>query len=94
MNNEPIETFDEDSEPAITERKIYTQTNEPEVESLHGKCTRGKLILQSDFQRHFVWDIKKSSRLIESTILDIPLPVIYLSEEKDGKEVVIDGHSD
>ena len=59
--------------------------------SLYGKYKRGRLILQSDFQRHFVWEPKKSSRLIESALLDIPLPVIYLSEEKDGKEVVIDG---
>ncbi len=91
MNNESKAISEEDNEPAITERKIYTQTNEPEVKSLHEKCMKGKLILQSDFQRHFVWDIKKSSRLIESALVDIPLPVIYLSEEQDGKEVVIDG---
>ena len=47
--------------------------------------------MQPDFQRYFVWDTKKSSRLIESALLDIPLPVIYLSEEKDGREYVIDG---
>lgn len=49
------------------------------------------MVIQPDFQRHFVWDTTKSSRLIESTFLDIPIPVIYLSEEKDGKEYVIDG---
>lgn len=91
MNNDSEENLEEDSEPAIEARKIYTSTGEPEVESLHGKQKRGKLILQSDFQRHFVWDNKKSSRLIESALLEIPLPVIYLSEEKDGKEIVIDG---
>ena len=91
MNNEPRETLEDDGEPAITERKIYTTTGDPEVASLYGKYKRGRLILQSDFQRHFVWEPKKSSRLIESALLDIPLPVIYLSEEKDGKEVVIDG---
>ncbi len=91
MNSESEENLEEDSEPAIEARKIYTSTGEPEIESLHGKYKRGKLILQSDFQRHFVWDNKKSSRLIESALLDIPLPVIYLSEEKDGKEIVIDG---
>ena len=91
MNNEPEEVFDEESEPGIEERKIYTTTGDPEVESLYGKYKRGKLILQSDFQRYFVWDAKKSSRLIESALVDIPLPVIYLSEENDGKEIVIDG---
>lgn len=71
--------------------KIYTDKGDPEIESLHGRYKRGKLILQPDFQRHFVWDSSKSSRLIESALLDIPLPVIYLSEEKDGREYVIDG---
>lgn len=91
MKNDPEENPEEENDPGIEARKIYTATGDPEVESLYGKYKRGKLILQSDFQRHFVWDTKKSSRLIESAFLDIPLPVIYLSEEMDGKEVVIDG---
>jgi hypothetical protein len=82
---------DENVDDTIDERKIYTDKGDPEVESLYGKYKRGKLILQPDFQRHFVWDPAKSSRLIESALLDIPLPVIYLSTEKDGNEYVIDG---
>lgn len=85
------EQQDEEIEASIEERKIYTEIGDPEVESLHGKKQRGKLILQPEFQRHFVWDSIKSSRLIESVLLDIPLPVIYLSQEKDNKEYVIDG---
>jgi hypothetical protein len=72
-------------------RKIFTDKGDPEVDSLYKKWTKGKLILQPEFQRHFVWDVSKSSRLIESSLLDIPLPVIYLSEEDDGREYVIDG---
>jgi len=74
-----------------TKRRVYTDQGDPEIESLYGKYKRGKLVIQPDFQRRFVWDAKKSSRLIESALLDIPLPVIYLFEEKDGKEYVIDG---
>lgn len=72
-------------------RKIYTDQGDPEIESLYNKYKRGRLIIQPDFQRQFVWDRKKSSRLIESALLDIPLPVIYLSQDNDGKEYVIDG---
>jgi len=71
--------------------KIYTEQGDPEIESLYNKWKRGKLIIQPDFQRQFVWDSKKSSRLIESALLDIPLPVVYISQEKDGNEYVIDG---
>lgn len=83
--------LEEEIEAIPEERKIYTDKGDPEIESLYGKYKRGKLVLQPDFQRYFVWDTAKSSRLIESALLDIPLPVIYLSEEKDGKEYVIDG---
>jgi uncharacterized protein with ParB-like and HNH nuclease domain len=85
------EQLEEETEAVVDERKIYTDIGDPEVDSLYGKYKRGKLILQPEFQRHFVWDPVKSSRLIESVLLDIPLPVIYLSQEKDGREYIIDG---
>ena len=71
--------------------RISTASGDPEIESLYNKQKRGKLILQPDFQRQYVWDSIKASKLIESALLSIPLPIIYLSEEKDGKEYVIDG---
>lgn len=88
---QPLEEEIGQVETTPERRQIYTDKGDPEIDSLYGKFKRGKLILQPDFQRHFVWDIKKSSRLIESALLEIPLPIIYLSEEKDGKEHVIDG---
>lgn len=76
---------------AAEERKVFTDQGDPEIDSLHRKYKRGALVLQPDFQRGYVWDPKKASRLIESILLDIPLPVIYLSQGKDDKEYVIDG---
>lgn len=71
--------------------KIYTEQGDPEIDGLYHRWKRGKLDVQPDFQRYFVWDITKSSRLLESALLDIPLPVVYLTEEPDGKIYVIDG---
>lgn len=48
-------------------------------------------IMDPDFQRDFVWEIGRQSKLIESAILRIPLPVFYLAETRDGKIVVVDG---
>lgn len=48
-------------------------------------------ILDPDFQRDFVWDEVKQSKLIESVLMRIPLPVFYLAEREDGKIVVVDG---
>jgi hypothetical protein len=72
-------------------RKIYTEQGDPEIDSLHKRFLRGRLNVKPEFQRQFVWDKVKSSRLIESALLDIPIPIVYLAEEKDGKENVIDG---
>lgn len=88
---QPLEDEVQSMELPPAGRKIYTDKGDPEVESLYGKWKRGKLDIQPEFQRHFVWDAKKSSGLIESALLEIPLPVIYLSEEMGGKEIVIDG---
>ncbi|GHU78595.1 hypothetical protein FACS1894145_0930 [Bacteroidia bacterium] len=51
----------------------------------------GSLELTPDFQRHLVWDQRQRSRLIESILLKIPLPVFYFSEDTEGKLTVIDG---
>ncbi len=52
----------------------------------------GDLDLSPDFQRQFVWlDITRKSRLIESLLLRIPLPVFYLAQDDDGRFRVVDG---
>lgn len=85
------EQADEEETIISQDRKIFTLQTDAQVEALHGKWKRGKLDIQPDFQRHMVWDNVKCSRLIESALLGIPLPIVYLSEDKDGKESVIDG---
>ena len=55
--------------------------------------TRSEMIdLQPDFQRRWgVWDAKRQSRLIESLLLRIPLPVLYAAEDDDERWEVVDG---
>jgi len=47
--------------------------------------------LNPDFQRNLVWDHIQKSRLIESILLRIPLPMFYFAEDEDGKLTVVDG---
>jgi len=50
------------------------------------------LDLSPDFQRNFVWvDPTQKSRLIESILLRIPLPVFYLAQDDKGILHVVDG---
>lgn len=82
---------DEVSQHDDKERKIFPEKKDPEIDSLYKKYKRGQLLIQPDFQRRYVWDHVKASRLVESTLLNVPIPIVYLSEEPDGRETVIDG---
>lgn len=72
-------------------RRVKTHTIDPPIETLQGWVARGKLITQPDFQRYFVWNNTKASRLIESLLLDIPIPVVYVAEEANKTFSVVDG---
>jgi rubredoxin len=90
---EEADKDDEDEEPAVSpyERSIYKDQSEPDVSSLKKKYDRGTLNPQPSFQRYQVWTKKKNSRLLESILLDLPLPILYFAEQKEGPTVVIDG---
>lgn len=47
--------------------------------------------LRPEFQRHFVWNQTRQSRLIESLLLRIPLPAFYLDATLDDTWLVVDG---
>ena len=52
---------------------------------------QGRYVMDPDFQRDFIWAEDKQSKLIESVIMRIPLPVFYLAEDEEGRMVVVDG---
>ncbi|UTD25891.1 DUF262 domain-containing protein [Bradyrhizobium sp. WD16] len=47
--------------------------------------------LQPGFQRRERWSIEKQSALVESFLLNVPVPPVYLAEESDGTYTAIDG---
>lgn len=56
-----------------------------------GKKVGGQLVIPP-FQRNYVWDVVKASRLIESFLLGLPVPGVFLyKEKKTNKLQVIDG---
>ena len=52
---------------------------------------QGNYIMDPDFQRDFIWQEDKQSKLIESVLMRVPLPVFYLAEDDQGRMVVVDG---
>lgn len=51
----------------------------------------GDLVTSPEFQRNFIWDRKVCSQFIESVILNIPIPPIYLKKSNDGFYYIVDG---
>lgn len=72
-------------------RNLITQAYDKSVSDIVRMIADKDLVLDPDYQRNYVWDNKKASKLVESIILNVPIPVIYVSEEKDSSWSVIDG---
>lgn len=51
----------------------------------------GELHIRPEFQRFFRWTARQKSRLVESLLLGIPLPSIFVSQTSDGKWELVDG---
>lgn len=57
----------------------------------YDKHPKPLLVLDPDFQREEVWDPKQRSELIESILMGIPLPLIYVKEDNNGVYIIVDG---
>ena len=86
MTNEQI-----NEKYAKGEVRIVTEQARYPLETIRGLINGGKYILRPDFQRRHRWDIVKQSRLIESFIINIPIPPIFLYEREFSVYEVMDG---
>lgn len=65
------------------ERTVKTQTIEYDLETLVKKIRKGLIKIDPVYQRNHRWGNATSSKLIESLVLNIPIPLIYLSQDVD-----------
>nr|VFJ47760.1 MAG: Protein of unknown function DUF262 [Candidatus Kentron sp. FW]VFJ62294.1 MAG: Protein of unknown function DUF262 [Candidatus Kentron sp. FW] len=88
---EPITSEDEDYESAPPDYEITTYPADFTLEVLHQKW-KAEEIRIPDFQRDFVWKQVQASKLIESFLVGLPVPAVFLyKERKSQKSLVIDG---
>ena len=86
------ESGDREASPTtFDDREVYTTPSDPDVKTLLGRIEDRSLILHPKFQRASVWDDKRKSRLVESLLLNLPVPPCFLAEDEDGTRVVVDG---
>lgn len=88
---EPITSEDEDYESAPPDYQISTYPADFILEVLHQKWKAGEIMIP-EFQRGFVWKQVQASKLIESFLVGLPVPAVFLyTERKSQKFFVIDG---
>ncbi|MCY2686003.1 DUF262 domain-containing protein [Salinimicrobium sp. TH3] len=72
-------------------QKAHTQSLDISLNEMLDMKKNGELNITPDYQRLFRWSEGARSRFIESLLLEMPVPPIYVVEEDDGKYVLIDG---
>ena len=70
---------------------VFVRTEIRTVGEVVKRIKAGRYVLNPDFQRDFLWPIDKQSKLIESCLMRLPLPVFYVAEAQDGRIIVVDG---
>lgn len=87
-----VEEFEEAILSIPPEKRILrTEQYDFSVSTLVGMMEKGEVTIP-EFQRRYVWTDRQASRLIESLIIQCPIPVIYLNQERDETFSVIDGN--
>lgn len=71
--------------------KIRTKSLDVSFNELYDMYENGELIISPDYQRLFRWEEEKQSRFVESLILEMPVPPIFVIETDDGIYELIDG---
>lgn len=85
-----IDAENDSDEIQISEYELTSTPNDFNVITIFHYLKSGVIRIPA-IQRNFVWDIKRSSKLIESLILGLPVPQIFLYEEGKNDFSVIDG---
>lgn len=93
MIDEPEDDFDiedESDEPPYVEFDISVSPSDPTLELLSNQITRGDILIPF-YQRKYVWKIEQASKLIESFLMGLPVPQVFLYVNSEDQLEVIDG---
>ncbi|MGH9490057.1 MAG: DUF262 domain-containing protein [Terriglobales bacterium] len=86
----PDEELEESESSLLAPYEIVSSPNDFNLETLYNFIKRGVVKIPG-FQRNYVWDLKRASKLMESILIGLPIPQIFLYEEKPNSFLVIDG---
>lgn len=81
---------EEEIDSGVKEYDITSTPNDFNISTIYSLIDNG-VIKMPPFQRNYVWDEKRASKLIESILLGLPIPQIFLYEQGKNSFYVIDG---
>ena len=87
---EEIKSEEQDQESSPVKYEIVTYPADYTLEVLVKKL-KDKQIAVPPFQRRFVWSLTQSSKLVESFLLGLPVPPIFLYVQQNSTLLVVDG---
>lgn len=76
---------------SLSDKAVFTTPSDPDVETIINRIEEGSIVLRPRFQRGSVWDDRRKSKLIESLILNLPIPPCFFAEDEDDTRIVVDG---
>jgi len=93
---EDARELDSEDESALAlfdkgQRDLVTSVVDYNLGTLSDLIHREKIDLSPRYQRRFRWDTKRQAKLVESFLMNVPIPPIFLSEDQYGTYAVIDG---
>ncbi len=99
-NSESLEVYPDSEVEGADEGDLEAQiSQDPNLEKADRSLSElkrwfddGDLIIDPEWQRNYVWNNKQASKLIESFLLNIPIPVVYFARTSDERYEVIDGY--
>jgi hypothetical protein len=92
--NEDIDTEEEvvlEQKYEKAQRELVTQTVDFNIRTLADMVSSNRIDTNPRYQRRLRWDEERQSKLIESLLMNVPIPPLFLAEEEYGKYAVIDG---
>lgn len=76
---------------ALEGKTVFTDAKDFTLTTIKDMFDDGEIITNPDYQRDYVYDNKMASKLVESILMNIPIPTVYLCQEEDESYSVIDG---
>lgn len=90
LEDEILNTEEENDDVPFVEFDISVSPSDPTLELLVSQIERGDIIIPF-YQRKYVWKIEQASKLVESFLMGLPVPQIFLYINDDDILEVIDG---